>query len=344
MRRWTLLLPLLALSACSSGRQAAQSAPPDPAPYIEVRGTNVIELRIAARRFVPARGKGPTIWLTGASHVGDSNYYAALQKHLAAQTLVLFEGVGEHAHQADAARTNGNAAKTNSTSDAEHAVATTNRPGLQSSLASSLGLQFQLEAIDYSRPNFKNSDLSIAELRELMADQGSVSNRTGGSTSAARSFDTLLQMMEGGSFLNSLLRFGLSFLAASPKMQATAKLALIDTLGQIKGDLAQARGVPPEMRQLLEVLIQKRNEKVIADLKSNLKTVGRHGSISVFFGTGHMPDLENRLRELQYRPAGDLWFTVFSVDLKKAGISPSEREFMRGMIEKQMKQFQSPAR
>ena len=33
------------------------------------------------------------IWLAGASHIGETNYYAALQRHLDAQALVLYEGI-----------------------------------------------------------------------------------------------------------------------------------------------------------------------------------------------------------------------------------------------------------
>src|SRR6267142_4821784 len=65
-----------------------------PAPYVRASTceSNVLELQIAARRFVPTRGKRPTVWLTGVSHIGSSNYFAKLQRYLDAQTLVLFEG------------------------------------------------------------------------------------------------------------------------------------------------------------------------------------------------------------------------------------------------------------
>ena len=60
---------------------------------------DTVELQIAVRKFLPPRGDGPAIWLAGASHIGESNYYTALQAHLDARTLVLYEGVGEHARK-----------------------------------------------------------------------------------------------------------------------------------------------------------------------------------------------------------------------------------------------------
>ena len=99
------------------------------------------------------------------------------------------------------------------------------------------------------------------------------------------------------------------------------------------------RGLPPEVRQLLEVLIQKRNQKVIADLKVQLQQVGPRGSIAVFYGTGHMPDLEARLRkELRYHPAGQLWLTAFSVNLAQGGISNADRQFIRSLVRQGMEQ------
>src|SRR5436305_4423793 len=102
MRNNLLVLLALALSAfgCStSSRNQSTNTQTFEAPASYVRtsnsDSNILELQIAARRFVPTRGKGPTVWLTGVSHLGTSNYFAALQQHLNAQTLVLFEGVGE---------------------------------------------------------------------------------------------------------------------------------------------------------------------------------------------------------------------------------------------------------
>ena len=91
----------------------------------------------------------PVIWLVGVAHLGTPEYYGGLQKRLDAQTSVLFEGVG-----ADQL-TKGAKLDTDS--------------GLQSQLARALGLVFQLDAIDYQRPNFHNSDLSPERLNDAIA-------------------------------------------------------------------------------------------------------------------------------------------------------------------------------
>jgi hypothetical protein len=302
--------------------------------------SNRVELQIAARRFVPPRRGEPVVWLTGVSHLGDAKYYAALQNHLNAQSLVLYEGVG--AAEAGAVTANEPPPEPPASSQAdadspaiETPVASDNRRSLQSAMAASLGLVFQLEAIDYRRKNFRNSDLSISQLRQLMSEVD-----TGpGPSGASESFENLLGLMDGNSWFDALLQLALRLLGASPKFQALGRLALIDLLGQIQGDPSRLQGLPREMKQLLEVLLERRNEKVIEDLKAQLPEIGRRGSIAIFFGTGHMPDMEKRLRgELKYKPVGELWFTAFEVDLAKSQITPAEREFIDNFVKWQLAQ------
>src|SRR6266404_3674236 len=324
---FTLLASLL-LAACSTPNRTKRAdvtgPPPTPQPYVRIiSGSNTVQLQIAARKFVPARGKHPFIWLTGVSHIGEPKYFAALQHHLDTQTLVLFEGISDSRviHTSSNLESDTERNRVGSTGSKEKLSS------LQLSMAETLGLAFQLEAIDYNRPNFFNSDLSVQELREIIARIG-----------AGESFESLLQMMEGGSWLDTILEVVLRFLSTSPKLQGLSKLALMETIGEIQGDPAQMRGLPPQLKQLLDVLIVRRNQKVVADLKLQLARMVPGNSIAIFYGTGHMPDLETCLRELDYRPAEQLWFTAFSVDKAATGISETEHQFVRGFIQQEFQQ------
>ena len=329
--KWFVIAGGLVLTACATrthDRSTAFSNSP-PEPYVRVLQTesNTILLQIAARQFVPVRGKGARVWLTGVSHVGETNYFASLQKHLDEQSLVLFEGVSERD-----ARAQDSAAGASQAEPDEGPAQSVTKQGLsslQSSMADSLGLAFQLEAIDYTRPNFRNSDLSVRELQKVFEEM----DASGGSGTAA-SFESLLRMMQGGSFLDTILRVAMQLLGSSPKLQGMTRLVLIETIGEMKGDPSQLKNLPPQLKQLLDVLIQRRNEKVISDLKPMLK---QNDSISLFYGTGHMPDLEMRLRnELHYRPAGQVWLTAFSVDLGRTGISSAEVALVRGFVQMEL--------
>jgi hypothetical protein len=116
---------------------------------------DTVALQIAIRKFTPAKGRGPAIWLTGVSHIGESNYYAVVQRHLDSQSLVLYEGVGAR--------------------DKSIRFDPEEQASIQNTLATSLGLVFQLSAINYDRPSFKNSDLSIPELQRMLAGETTTS-------------------------------------------------------------------------------------------------------------------------------------------------------------------------
>ncbi len=325
------LLLVLAGTALSSGcstrsKSATAEVFSPPAPYVRIAcsDSNKVEFQIAARKFIPAHGKGPAVWMTGVSHIGESNYFTRVQQHLDEQTLVLFEGIGPSAGEEPHSRAAADPDRIQDPAGRKSKLSS-----LQSSLASSLGLVFQLEAIDYDRAHFQSSDLSVEELRALMAEAG-----------AGENFEELLQTMQGGSWLDGILQITLRFLGTNPKLQGLSKLILVEVLGQIDGDPANLAGVPPHFKQLLEVLIARRNDKVMGDLEVELRRARRRDSISIFYGSGHMPDLETRMRkQLNYRPVDQIWFSAFSVDLARAGISESERQFIHALVKRQLEQL-----
>lgn len=281
--------------------------------------SNTVRLEIAARKFVPVQGEGPAVWLTGASHIGESNYFRALQEHLDAQDLVLFEGVKQRPGGAEAG-----------------IVPEVGDDSLQLTLAESLGLAFQLKAINYRRAHFRNSDLSIPELQQCLMENLGESQDAGGTAELA----ALLALMDGSSFLGKVVQFGVRLLGSSPKLQALTKLTLIETIGQLRGDLSQMQGLPPEMKQLMQVLIQKRNQAVLKDLKAALRQRSSPRSISIFYGAAHMPDMEQRLRkEFTYRPAEEVWFNAISVQPGKAGVTEVELNFIRTLVRAQMEEL-----
>jgi hypothetical protein len=338
------------LASCSSTRPVAPGPVPPPQPYTRIArpDTNTIQLQIAVRKFAPAHHRGPVVWLAGTSHIGDPDYYRALQKHLDAQTLVLFEGVNAGNHKRHV-RQSAEPPVTPPPAKLPSGPADPGgQPGIQSTMAKSLGLVFQLDAIDYDHTNFLNSDLSIQQIERLLAGHAgdspaALAQPAGAGEPAAgdASFQNLMQAMDGSSFLGSIMRMGLQFIGSSAKLQAITKLAFIEVLGELKGDLTAIHGLPPDMQQLIKVLIEARNQTVIEDLKTESRLIPRSGSIAIFYGTGHMDDLEKRLtRDLNYHSVGEIWLTAFSVDLQRTGLSTGELTMVRNLIKWQMDQLQ----
>jgi len=392
----------------------------EPEPYMrltEVDATTTT-LDVAARRFEPADGTGPTIWLSGVIHIGEPDYYQKVQQHLDDHGLVLFEGVAwppfarrtpandenmrERARTAirfiagkleqykskhgdypdtlapveesfdDTQRLHASFFKMAQTDAWGHPIqyertdsgytlqslgadgkvggegidadlSFADQPpltesergdhhGLQNEMATALDLVFQLEHIDYTRPTFVNSDVPMGRIQNMVAADG------GGDSDLA----ALMSMMDGTSIFSGIIKFGLRLVGSSPKLQAMTRLVLMETLGQIRGDISQMQGMPANMKRLMQKLIVERNKIVLADLKHFMNQPDAPDSISIFYGAGHMHDLEARLvDELGYEPAETIWLPAMTEDLSDAGLTEQDKLMIRGLIKFQMMQMRN---
>lgn len=317
-----------------AGWLVAAAAPPasvdEVRPYLRTtRGTNgTVALEVALRRLEPVRGNGPALWLVAVTHLGTSNYYAEIQRFLDARPLVLYEAVRQ----------------------GDDLPSVREGYSLQADLARALGLTFQLDAIRYDRPHFRNSDLSFDDLARMFASPTNApagaaaeAPATEGTPAGAVEFGALVQAMSGEGLFGGLARLGVSLLGASPRLQAATKVAMIEVLGQLPNDLTQIEGLPPGLQRLMRVLIEERNEAVVRDARAALARRPPPTSVAVFYGAGHMPDLEYRLcRNLGYQPAEDRWLVAFDVDPRAAGVSPFELELTTRLVRAQLRGLQRP--
>jgi hypothetical protein len=310
----------------------------EPAPYLRAtddkNGGRI--LQVASRTLVSPKEDGPRVTLLGVSHLGDATYYEKIQKKLDAADLVLFEGVG-FGDEGPPKKEEGDSSAVSE---------------LQLSLARSMGLIFQMEAIRYDRPHFRNSDISPEALLTRLqggplkfpGKDGQATKKDGATGKAdkgnhqSREF---IKALSGNSFVFNFLGKALSFFGKDPKFRALMKLAIVETFGSIEGDVTRlAKASGPGMEKFMRVLLEDRNAIVFRDLRKVLKGKNPPDSIVVFYGAAHMPDLENRLvKKLGFRPDGNEWLAAFGVDPKKAGLSAIEVELVRKMIRMQIQKI-----
>jgi hypothetical protein len=308
----------------------------EPAPYLRAiddeSGGRV--LQIASRTLASPKKDGPRVTLLGVSHLGDAIYYEKIQKRLDSADLVLFEGVGfgDKVSQKDEGNSN--------------AVSE-----MQLSLARSMGLVFQLEAIRYDRAHFRNSDISSEALLTRLeggslpprGKDGQTSKDDGNGKSKKGNLQSkeFMKALSGNSFVLNFLGKALSFFGKDPKFRALMKLAIVETLSAIEGDVTRlAESSGPGMEKFMRILLEDRNAIVFRDLCKVLKGKNPPSSIVVFYGAAHMPDLENRLVEkLGFQPKGDDWLAAFGVNPKKAGLSAFEVGLVRKMIRMQIQKI-----
>lgn len=315
------LRTLFALSVLSFQTLHAESVPAAKTGFVRSaeRADKTTACETLSGEYLPAKGEGPAVWLVGVAHIGTPEYFAAIQQQLDRHSVVLFEGVGL-----------GEALK-------KGPGAATRDAGVQAGLAKALGLAFQLDAIDYRRPHFLNSDVQPEQLAS------EVKGRTP-NDAKEKSEDLLGPLMDalhGTGALGAMMNNLISVLGQTPAMQEMTKAVLVEALGRADELIGLARTASPAMKDLFDVLLTERNAIVITDLRTQLAQRQPGETIAIFYGAAHMDEIATRLRdELHYIPAKQVWLTAFTADPAKGGINPVQMRFMIEMAKMQLKALQ----
>ena len=327
--RLYILLSLLVSVSVQITIEAAE-----PEDYIRIHQTpeGEIQLQVAVREFTPtdkSPKNAPTVSLVGVAHIGDKTYYQGIQTYLAGQDYVLFEGVGFYPTRKQRLKRKAGAGNFGKGAA---------KQSPQYKMAKSLGLTYQLMEIDYNQEHFYNSDLSLGEFMEYF-QPGNENSLITGDPQKDREAKQFMAMMAGTSIVANAMQGILQFFGKSPKFQGVAKLVLIETLGQLGNEMSNPKNLPEEVSGLMRMIITKRNRVVLQDLKTFLREK-EMDSISIFYGAAHMMDLEKKIIQNHgYKPNGNQWMTCFSVDPKKSGLSALDINFVRRLVQRQLKLF-----
>lgn len=244
-------------------------------------------LQTAVVRF---EKEGTQVDLVGVVHLGDAAYYEALREKLAGYDTVLYEMVGgPHRREEDLP-------------GASAEIASLRQ--LQQLAKSFLGLEFQLDAIDYQAPNFVHADVAWAEFEKLMAARN----------------ETMLTLLERATALADA-----GEVAGLPSDPAASEAFLGRVFSAVlRGDSAELkRSVAPFLSEAesfiarLEgedgtVLVSERN-RVVMEKLAELRAERGKGTYAIFYGAGHMPDLERRLLEAGFEKGESLWHDAWTI-------------------------------
>jgi hypothetical protein len=194
--------------------------------------------------------------------------------------------------------------------------------GIQTQLASALGLVFQKDGMDWAKPNWRNSDLSVDEIMDRLDAVGADGSQ-------------LFGILQGGTFSAKLAGFVLKLIGLSPTSQTIGKLMIAEMLGQAEELLMAA----PGMDKMMEVIIRDRNAVVVDDLRRVIREEPEVRTVGIIYGAGHLIDLEERIvSELGYTAGEDRWLPAITVDIAKAGMTPAQVQFMRDTVRKSIRQ------
>jgi hypothetical protein len=278
-----MLLALL-VSAAAGHPHPDKHAPSQFIRFVEDNRGNA---RLESAETVYRNRDGVTVELIAAVHIADAEYFRGIDEKLSRYEAMLYEMVkpkGADVHRPRAARENA------------HWIAM-----VQRFLKTHLDLEFQLDAIDYTRENFVHADLDAETFARLQAERG-------------ESIGTLMLQ----SMLHELTRQqdgpprpqpGLGDLLAalnSPDRARELKLLLGRQFIDIESQLAGMEGPRGS------VILTERNKAAMKILRDTI-AAGKK-DIAIFYGAGHLSGMEKILvEEMQFERVGQTWRTAWDM-------------------------------
>jgi hypothetical protein len=251
-----------------------------------------VAMETSVSRYVP---KGPdreglVVELISAVHIGEAAYYTKLNELFKGFDVVLYELVAP-----EGTRVPKGGGKPRGVIS-----------GLQNGMKDMLELEFQLNEVDYTPDNFVHADMSPEAFTKAMADRGesiwSMMFRLMGQAMA--------QQAAGKNAPNDL-----EILMALFDRNRALKLKRIlagqfENLEFVTSALSGPNG---------SALIEGRNEAALAVLKKQIEAGKK--KVAIFYGAGHMPDLEKRLiADFGLKHDGERWIEAWNLrDPKEAG-------------------------
>lgn len=299
---WTLLL---AGSISRAAEPATRPAVPESFMRYVDDGQQGGSLQTADVEFKNANGV--SVHLVGAIHIAEKSYYDSLNQNFKSYDAVLYEMVKPK----DAPPPGpGDGVKSDSTiSD------------IQRFLKTALDLDFQLDDIDYTAPNFVHADLDRETFEKMQEDRGEtfeaifmrmvIKAITDPPPAATQPADDV-----SGDDLVAML--------THPDMERQIKVVVARQMGQM--DLS-AMGLDGPNGS---VLVTERNKAAIKVLSDEL-AAGKK-KLAIFYGAAHMTDMTKRLEAMGFTPVSTHWNMAWDLTIRPQQPSAMEK-LLRGLMD-----------
>jgi hypothetical protein len=245
-----------------------------------------------------ARDDGVRVTLVSVVHVADQAYYEQLQEIMDGFDSLLYEMIRD-------------------TEAEPGARIDTSNPlsQLQVGMKSLLGLAFQLEVIRYDRPHFVHADLDPETFFRLQSERGE--------SLLGLMFRAMLeeQRRQAAHPQAALSGFQLMMALLSSDRAHSLKLLLGQQMDQMESLLA---GIDESQDGHGSVLVSGRNAHAIRVLEKQLQKGRRN--LGIFYGAGHMPDLERRLESMGFNRESERWLVAWDIRRERSASGSAEAE------------------
>jgi hypothetical protein len=236
---------------------------------------------------------GVTVHLVAAVHIADRAYYERLNQAFKKDDAVLYEMV----------KPKGMAPPAPGESTASGVSM------IQRFLKDALRLDFQLDDIDYTAPNFVHADLDAETFFRLQNQRGE--------SMLSLMLNMMLQNLNKQPdpnapepTLSDLIR-----IFTDPDGARQAKLILARQFSDIDSVVSGLNGT---------VLLTERNKAAVAALKQSIAAGKKN--IAIFFGAAHMPGIQERLQDMGFHQTDLQWHTAWNLPAPAPTTGPSSAE------------------
>lgn len=304
------LLTLCGPHLASGGQQRpARQATGQAADFVRLQGPgdSPAALQTSVLRYRDPRRIDVHVDLVSAIHIGEAGYFATLNELFRNYDVVLYELVAEPGARIPRAGPPGSGNPVSF---------------LQTTARSFLGLESQLEQVDYTGDNFRHADLGPADLAARMRQRGD--------TGWSLAVDALAEMMQRAGKTEAMTAAGQSItldglleLMSDPLKAKQFMARQLGSARLIEGGLGE---------KLNQLIIVDRNQAAAGVLDEELESGST--KIAIFYGAAHMPDFHQRLEHRGFRPAGQSWITAW--DLTR---SPARRQAPMSRLIDMMRQL-----
>ncbi len=225
---------------------------------------------------------GPTVDLVAAVHIAEKSYYQSLNREFRKYDAVLYELVAPEGTKVP----KGGGAGGSPVSM------------LQMGMTDILELEFQLTGIDYSQKNMVHADMSPQQFADSMRRKG-------------ESFFTMFLRLLGYAMAKQSQGTGSSdmqlLMALFDKNRALAlKRVMAEQFADMEGTLIALNGPDGS------TIISERNKVALQVLRKQI-AAGKQ-KIAIFYGAGHMSDLQKRLRtDFGLTPTSTRWLVAWNL-------------------------------
>ena len=270
-----------------------------------------LAMQTAITRYRPKEGD-LVVDLIGAVHIGEAEYYKTLNDQFEHYDVVLYELVAPQGTRVPAGGKKRSAVPQSPLDLVGF---------MQQQAQSTLGLESQLEKVDYQKSNFTHADLSPTEMGEKMAERGDTPLTLGLSAFAEmmrnqnKAAAKAAKRAELGEEVpaNSLTELNPESLMELLNDPLKLKLMMASQFTE-SGVMEAGLGV-----SLNQLIVADRNEAAMKVLQKEI--VNGKKKIAIFYGAAHMPDFEKRLAEgFGLTSTKQIWVDAW--DLTKAGKKP----------------------